>query len=166
MAEWISADTVNETWQRMAETPEAEIPFMIDEFTGEQPAVLAYLLAADPDVFNEEEREAVFYIGLVTWQIMKQSRRQLQAVSEERLFQIEDENYEFLDILSSDTEADFLSATLDMIENHPEPEVLRYLIEAVMEDDEPDDPGFRDDVKGMAFIYLKIALEALIQSLD
>jgi hypothetical protein len=46
-----------------------------------------------------------------------------------------------------------------MLKNYPEPEVLRYILEAIMEEAEyePDDPPIRDEYRGMAFVHLKIA---------
>jgi hypothetical protein len=145
--------------------PPDQVPLVVDGFKKDQPVIMAYLLAVEEEVYDENEREALFYLGLVVWQIMGQSSRPLRQVTGERLASIEDENYVFLEVLASDTEADFLSATRGMIENYPEPEVLRYIIEAVMEE-EPEDPGFREDVRGLAFIQLKIVLDALVASQD
>ena len=65
-----------------------------------------------------------------------------------------------------DTDADFVSATQSMLEKYPEPEVFRYVVEAIMEkDDDPADPPLRDESRGLAFLYLKIVLDAFVSSL-
>jgi len=169
MAQSISAEIVEATWKRIGETSETEAPLLVEKMKAEQPELLAYLIALDDELFNIEEQEVIFYVGMVIWQIMKQSQRRLMKVSRKKLRQAEEENYNFLDLLSTDTEADFMSATALMIEDYPEPEVFRYLVEAIMEEedetDEVDKPVIREDVKGMAFIHLKIILDVLVRSL-
>ncbi len=164
----ISAETVARTWQRMAGYPIDRVPELVEEMRVEQPVLQGYLMALDENVFNENERETLFYIGMVTWQIMKQSRQILGQVTQKKLLQAENTNDRLLDTLSSDTEADFYTATEQMVVNFPEPEVLRYIVEAIMAEDEgdPEEIPIRDDAKGMAFIHLKVALDAMILSLE
>ena len=52
-----------------------------------------------------------------------------------------------------------------LVETHPEPEVFRYMLEAIMEADPPDEPGFSEENKGLAFLHLKIVLDAFVSSL-
>jgi len=167
MADMIPAEIVTETWQRMAQTPVHEAPDLVNQMQQEQPAIMAHLLYLDEFPFDPHERELIFYIGMVVWQIMKQSKRRLRRVTLKKLSKAEKANYETLELLASDSEADLFSATVAMIENHPEPEVVRYIVETIMdeEDYEPDDPPIRDEYRGLAFIHLKIALDALISSL-
>jgi hypothetical protein len=167
MDEVISAEIVTQTWQRMAQTSVSETPQLLEEMKDEQPVVLGYLLALDDFPFNEHEREIIFYVGIVVWQIMRRSRRRLYKVTRRKLRRAEEANYGFLELLASDTEADFVSATRTMLENYPEPEVLRYIIEAIMEEEdyEPDDLPIRDEYRGLAFVHLKIALDAFVDSL-
>lgn len=167
MKDTISAETVTQTWQRIAQTSVSEAPQMVEQMTEEQPLILSFLLSLDGFPFNAHEREIIFYIGMVTWQIMKQSKRRLNKVTRRKLRKAEQANYDLLELLASDTEADFVSATQTMLDNHPEPEVLRYIVEAIMEEEEyePDDPPIREEYRGLAFVHLKIALDALVDSL-
>jgi hypothetical protein len=134
MPDQISYETVTDTWQRMAETPIDEAQQLIEQMENEQPVILVYLLALDEFPFDPTEREIIFYIGTVLWQIMKQSQRRLRPLAEESMLKSEDENIKILELLSEDTDADFFSATKNLIDQYPEPEVLRYLVEALMED--------------------------------
>ncbi len=163
----ITSETVSQTWQRMAETPISAIPQLVEEMSEEQPVVLGYLLALDEFPFNEHEVEILFYVGMVVWQIMKQSSRRLHKVTRKKLRRADEANYDFLELLASDTEADFVSATQTMLENYPEPEVLRYIVEAIMEEEDydPDAPPIRDELRGLAFVHLKIVLDAFVDSL-
>jgi hypothetical protein len=167
MTDMIPGEIVTETWQRMAQTPIHEAPDLVNQMQQEQPAILAHLLYLDEFPFDPHERELIFYIGMVVWQIMKESKRRLRRVTLKKLSKAEKANYDTLELVASDSEADFFSATVAMVENHPEPEVMRYIVETIMdeEDYDPDDPPIRDEYRGLAFIHLKIALDALISSL-
>ena len=167
MTDMIPGEIVTETWQRMAQTPIHEAPDLVNQMQQEQPAILAHLLYLDEFPFDPHERELIFYIGMVVWQIMKESKRRLRRVTLKKLSKAEKANYDTLELVASDSEADFFSATVAIVENHPEPEVMRYIVETIMdeEDYDPDDPPIRDEYRGLAFIHLKIALDALISSL-
>jgi hypothetical protein len=151
MAEIISYETVNEIWQGMAETPSDEVQLLVDQMEREQPTLMVFLLTLDDFPFNQNEKEIIFYIGTVLWQIMKSSKADLSTVTPEMIGKVEEENYEFLELLSNDTDADFMSATREMIDSYGEPEVLRYMVEALMEDEdgyyyEEDDQDLMDEI--------------------
>jgi hypothetical protein len=167
MTDMISAETVTRVWQDMARAPLDAVPHLVNQMKAEQPVVLVYLLAVDDSIFNEHERELIFYLGMVVWQMMKQSKRRLRKVTEKKLMQAEEANFDFLERFSASLEADFESAIQEMLDTYPEPEVLRYIVEAIMEEEDydPDDPPIREEYRGMAFVYLKTVLDAFISSL-
>lgn len=161
----ISAQVVEQTWQRVAQTPFSEVAGLVDEMRREQPVMLAYLLAADGLPFNRNECEHILYIGMVAWQIMKQSQRPLRQVTENRLKSIEEVNYKFLERLAGGSEEDFVQNTDRMLWDYAEPEVLRYLYEAITEEStDPYETPIRDEYQGLAFVYLKTVLDAMIAS--
>lgn len=160
----ISFETVTQTWQRMSQTPVHEAPEIVNQMQAEQPVVLSYLIHLEDLPFNQYERELIFYLGMVVWQIMKQSEHQLYEVTGKKLRKAEDANVELLEQLGSYSEGKLIEAIQLLLADYPEPEVLRYIVEAIMEEG-PDDPGFRDEYKGLAFVHLKILLDAFINSL-
>ena len=66
--------------------------------------------------------------------------------------------------MASDSAGDFLSAAQSMIESYTEPELLRYVTQALMEDEDgnPDNPPIRDESLGLAFLHLKIVMDAFV----
>jgi hypothetical protein len=160
----ISFEVVTQTWQRISQIPPERAPVLVEQMQNEQPVVLNFLVSLDELPFNYCERESIFYIGLVTWQIMKQSERVLQEVTVEKIRQAEDKNLELLERLINGDVNEFVAAVQHLISNHAEPQVLRYIVEAIMEENEAE-PGFRAENTGLAFIHLKIMLDALISCL-
>jgi hypothetical protein len=164
----ISAATVTKTWQAMSQLNVNDAADLMNEMAQEQPVILAYLTALDDMPFDQHEKEIVLYLGFVVWQMMKQSPKRLLKVTRKKLNRTENANLESLDFLASDTDADFVSATQFMLENYEEPEVLGYIIEALMDEEEYEASGdvpIRDEYRGLAFIHLKIALDAFTDSL-
>ncbi len=124
--------------------------------------------SVDEGARSQHEKKLIHYLGVVVWQMVKQSSKRLLKVTRKKLNRAEDTNLENLDFLASDTEADFVSATRFMLERYAEPEVLGYIIEALMDEEEYEETGdipIRDEYRGLAFIHLKIALDAFIASL-
>jgi hypothetical protein len=163
----ISAETVTQTWQRLSQTDPLDAPQLVEQMTEEQPLAVSFLLSLEDFPFDAHEREIIFYLGMVVWQMMSQSERRLNKVTRRKLSKAEEANYDFMELLSTDTEADFASATMTMLKKYPEPEVLRYIVEALMEEEEyePDDKPIRDEYRRLAFIHLKIVLDAFVDSL-
>ncbi len=153
----ISADIVKSTWQRMAAMPPLEAPKLVDRMGQEQPVVMAYLMAVDHDLFNQEEREQLFYLGLVVWQIMSQGSAPLSRVTEKALDKAEEANMKMIESLMEAAEPDFTETTRTMIDNYGQPEVLRYVVEALVEAAEDED--IRDENMGIMMLDLKTVID-------
>jgi len=165
----ISAETVTHTWQQMSAMPDDQALELVQQMSREQPIVFVYLLTqSGRRSLDEHEGQLCFYVGLAVWQIMKQSPKRLRQVTRAKLEQAEQVNKEFLDLLDTDTEADFFSAMKTMFENYPEPEVFDSIVKILMDDADyaPDDPPIRDENRGLALMHLKVILDTLIGSCD
>ena len=162
----ISKEIVTQTWQRMSQMPTHHAPEMVEQMKAKQPVMLGYLLNLEDFPLDQHEQELIFYIGAVVWQIMKQSKHQLYKITRKKLRKAEETNVEILERLASGGEGDLIESGQLLIRTHPEPEVLRYIVEAIMEDDDdPEEPGFQDVNKGLAFVHLKVLLDAFVSSL-
>ena len=133
----------------------------------EQPVVVSYLFSLIDSPFNDHERRIIAYIGIVVWQIISQSEKRLLKVTRRKLRKADEANAAELEALAADADADFVSATMAMLESYPEPEVLRYVVEAIVEEENygSDDAPIRVQYQGLAFAYLKIVLDAFVDSL-
>ena len=153
----ISADIVESTWQRMAAMPPGEAPKLVGRMEKEQPVVMAYLMAVDHDLFSQEERELLLYLGMVVWQIMSQGSAPLSLVTEKALDKAEESNMKMIEYLMDESEPDFTETTRTMIENYGQPEVLRYVVEALVEAAE--DEEVSEDHIGIMMLDLKTVID-------
>ena len=154
----ISVEVVDKVWKRVASISPRRAPKLIQHMTEEQPVVLAYLLAVDDDILNDDERQLLLYLGVVVWQIMSQGARPLPKVTEEILDAAETRNVKMAEYLQGETEEGFLEATKTAIGNYSQPEVLKYVVEAIMEEPE-EGCVIRDDNRGIMFLDLKTVID-------
>lgn len=160
----ISEEIVTQTWQRIAGSSPHDAQRYMNQMSEEQPAVLAYLLTLDGDPFNQNEMGYILFIAMVVWQAMKQSPQGLRSVPMEAVAQADEANFSFLERFLFAGDEDFETAVAKMLTEYPEPEVLRYIVEALMEEEEDEEEPFRDEYRGLAFICLKTVLDAFIAS--
>jgi hypothetical protein len=155
----ISAEIVEKTWRRVASLPTHRAPSLIQRMAEEQPLILAYLMAVDNDIFNNDERQLLLYLGVVVWQIMSQGTQPLPAVTEEILDQVEDRNIKMAEYLQRETTEDgFEQAAELIISNYGQPEVLKYVVEALMEEPE-EGCVIQDENRGLMFLDLKTVID-------
>lgn len=160
----ISAEVVSQTWMRMGRASEHEAAKLVSQMADEQPAVLSYLTGLQDLQFNDHEHELVFYIGMVVWQIMNQANLQLYEVTADKLRMADESNTGLLEQLVLGSKDGCIEAAWSLAGEHPEPEVIRYVVEAIRES-LPDEPGIRPKNEGLAYIHLKILVDAFVSCL-
>lgn len=154
----ITQEIVEKTWQKISGLEDEKMALLRAQMDQEQPGVLSYLMAAGDDLLNEDERELLLYLGTVVWQIMLQGSRSLRRVTIPQLEFAENANFSTLDDLSGESPADLIAAVEEMVASYSQPEVLKYVIEALMEEDD-EEIDITEDGKGLMLIYLKTVID-------
>jgi len=154
----ISAEIVEKTWQETAAMSPLETPKLINKFSKQQPLIVAYLMAAGHDIFNQDEQELLLYMGINVWKMMSQGEKSLPEVTEKILHQVEKNNYKMLDYLDGESEVEFSETVGEIISNYNQPEILRYIVDSLFEEDE-EGVEIRDEMRGMIAIYLKTVID-------
>ncbi len=125
----ISAEIVEHACEKMAEMPDEDFPRLIEAMQKEQPEIMAFLMAAGYDDFNQAERELQFYLGAMVWQIMREGSAPPQRVSEKRLDSLIERTEKMAEFLMGETDADFEHSAMRIFDNHNQVNVLRYIVE-------------------------------------
>lgn len=154
----ISAEIVEKIWQETAAMSPLEAPKLINKFSKQQPLIVAYLMAAGHDIFNQDEQELLLYMGINVWKMMSQGEKSLPEVTEKILHQVEKNNYKMLDYLDGESEVEFSETVEEIISNYNQPEILRYIVDSLFEEDE-EGVEIRDEMQGMIAIYLKTVID-------
>lgn len=117
-------------------------------------------MAAGSDIFNLDERELLLYLGVVVWQIMSKGSTSLPKIKVKTLDKIENLNMKMIEYLKGKSYIEFIDNAENIINNYSQPEVLKYVIEALMEETE-EGCLIRDENKGIVAIYLKTVNDCL-----
>jgi hypothetical protein len=161
--EIISKEVVEKTWKDMAATSLRDAPAIAKRFQKLQPFLSTYLLAVGGDELNRDERELLFYLGLVVWKIMAKGDKKLEEVSSEAIEEAEKKNLNMVNYLSEENkDFDFIKTVESIIKEYNQKNVLKYVVEALEEHD-PEEGNLRDESIGPMFIYLKTVIDCLDQ---
>jgi hypothetical protein len=132
----ISAQIVESACEKLAEIPDDDFPRLVEDMQKDQPEIMAFLMAAGHDDFNQAERELQFYLGAMVWLIMREGTPPPHRVGEERLDQLIDRTEKMAEFLMGESDADFENSAMRIFDNHNQVNVLRYIVEALFEDEE------------------------------
>ena len=155
----ISAEIVEQTWKEMSRLSPLQLPKLINKLSKEQPVIVAYFLAVGDEFLNEDEQELLLYLGLVVWRVMCKGENPIPEVTENMVEEAEDKNIKMLEYLEGETESGFIETVETIIQNYNQPEVLQFVVEALIEEDEEDDANIREESIGMMMIYLKTVID-------
>lgn len=159
----ISENIVEETWKQIGSTSPEDAPLIAKEFPRQQPFISTYLLAAGGDELNQDERQILYYIGLVVWKIMTKGDKKIKRISPAVIEEAEDKNWKMLNYLSKEkNDLDFIKAAESIVEKYNQKTVLKYVVEA-LEEHNPEEGNLRDQSIGTMFIYLKTVIDCLDQ---
>lgn len=154
----VPADVVERVSQMMSELPHEAAPKLIERMSKKQPLMLAYLMAVDHDLLNEDERELLVYLGVTVWQIMSEGNPSLRRVTEKMLDKAEGRNVRMAEYLKGETESGFIGVTRSVFDSYNQREVLRFVVEAIMEEPEEGEV-IRDEAIGALFLDLKTVID-------
>ncbi|MEW5898931.1 MAG: hypothetical protein AB1652_07140, partial [Bacillota bacterium] len=132
----ISSEIVEKTWKKVGSMSPLQGQKMINQMSKQQPVILAYLMAAGDDLLNGDERELLLYLGVVVWQIMLQGDAPLPKVTEKALDKTERKNIKILEHFAGKSLDQMEKGVEEMLRNYNQREVLKYVVEALMEEPE------------------------------
>jgi len=126
----------------------------------QQPFILTYLMATGNDILLMQEREALLFMGVMLWQIVHAVHDTIPQISGEDLDECEAKNVKMLEYLAGEPERDFMDTVEKIMAKYHQPELLRFIIDRLMEET---DKGIEisDDNVGMMVIYLKSIIDCL-----
>lgn len=154
----LTTEMVEETWEELQSLDFGQIDSLIEEFSTEQPYVLAYLMATGSDILTEEDRETLVFMGLVIWKVISSNEKEIPVVIDELLSSKEQANMAMLDYLAGEPESEFMN-TVDLIMNrYSQGEFLRFIIHRIAGEKESAPSPVQDNV-GIVVIYLKTIID-------
>jgi hypothetical protein len=154
----LSEEFVEKTWQKVAEfTPERATKEM-HAMGKNQPELLAFFMAYTDDL-HQEVKELAIYIAFVVYKMFLNSSAKIPKISANEIMARYDENTHLIESLEGahDTFIDRIAG----VQVSKQPYVMRYVLEALMEDAEEDNIDLTEEDIGSLFILFKTEIEVL-----
>jgi hypothetical protein len=158
--EKISAESVEKGYAAICGLTTQEAFCMSSDFQNNQTLLMTYLSAVDKEILNQEEREILFYLGAVAWKIMFSESQTKQETNQDRLLNIESSNQKLAESLRNSGIVKFADVVKVLLKDCSQPEVLRYMIAALMDEDNAEN-SVRDENLGIIITDLKTVIEYL-----
>jgi len=154
----LSGGFVEKTWQQIAK-------FTLDRANKEmiamgknQPDLLAFLTAYTDD-FQQEVKELAIYIAFVVYKMFLDSSGKIPKISSKEIMARHEENTLLIESLEGAHEK-FIDR-IASIQVSKQPYVMKYVLEALMEDAEEDGINLTEEDIGSLFILFKTEIEVL-----
>lgn len=132
----------------------------MDAFAQAQPMIVAYLFNEENfHLLTEDEKGFLQYLCLIAWLSFEKVNGKTEPVSEEMLGNAEERNYE---ILEASTAKKFRDRLNPFFEGYPQEDLLAFIEEAVLEDEDDPEAMVTKEGREMIFIAGKTMIDALI----
>lgn len=158
----IPESVVQEAWTRCFEASPEQARALAQRMQQEQPNIMIYLLAADEECLEEEDRGELMTLGAWIWSAMSQGDKPLRRVEEDELLRAEEANIRVLEELEDTPEIAWKDAVQSFMSGYNQMPLLGAVIEALMAGHE-EQPQLAPDWLGLALLYLKTVIDCLDQ---
>jgi hypothetical protein len=149
---------VEKTWQQIVKfTPDRANKEMI-AMGKNQPDLLAFLMAYTDDL-QQEVRELAIYIAFVVYKMFLDSSGKIPRISSKKIMARYDENILLMESLEGAHEKFVDRIARVQVSNQPY--VMKYVLEALMEDAEEDGIDLSEEDIGSLFLLFKTEIEVL-----
>jgi hypothetical protein len=157
----IPEETVEKTWHEVAGfTPDKAKKEMM-KIGNNQPELLAFAMESAKEM-GQEVRELAIYLFLVVHRMFQKAHGKIKKISSEEIIECYKHNEGLMERLEGAHEK-FLDR-IASVQTSREPYVVKYVVDALMEEDEGEDAlTLTDEQKGFLFLLLKTVIDALDQ---
>ena len=161
----ISQELVDETWQAFAGFSPARARKETIKVNKNQPNLLAFMMEFTRDLDQEVQELAIYMFYVVCRMFQKNSKKSLKRISPEEILNCYEKTERFIESLEGTHERFF--ERIAKVQLSEQPYVMKYVVEALMEAPEEEDPVIltEDDV-GYLFLLFKTVVDLLDNKLS
>jgi len=155
----VPEEIVEKTWQEVAGfSPDRAKKEMMKIGTRQQ-ELLTFVMESAKEM-GQEVRELAIYMFLVVYRMFQEAHGKIKKVSSEEIIEYYEHNEGLMERLEGAREK-FLDRVAS-VQTSRQPYVVKYVVDALMEDDEREDAGaLTEEQKGFLFLLLKTVIDVL-----
>ena len=154
----LSEQLVEKTWKQVAEFTPARANKEMLTMGKNQPDLLAFMMAYTDDL-QQEVKELAIYIAFVIYKMFLDSSGKIPRISSKEILARYNENTRFMESLEGANEK-FIDR-IASVQVSKQPHVMKYVLEALMEDADEDGINLSEEDIGLLFILFKTEIEVL-----
>ena len=152
---------VEKTWQEVAGFSHAKAKKEMMKIGNSQPELLAFVTESSKEM-GQEVRELGIYMFLVVYRMFQEAHGKIEKISYEEIVECYEHNEGLMERLEGAHEK-FLDRVAS-VQTSRQPYVVKYVADALMEDDEGEDVlALTEEQKGFLFLLLKTVIDVLDQ---
>ena len=137
---------------------------VVDQYSEKQPYLVSFLIANQEEHLHEDELELLFYLGIQLLYISYQFEANIPEVSEQLIDEVEMDNDDLNLQLAEESQAGFQRLLEDVMDAHPQGDLIQFAFLAVTEEDEDEDElVFDEESRVNVFMVLKVLIDCLHQ---
>jgi hypothetical protein len=155
-------NTLSDTIDNMSDQ---QFESVVERFSREQPAMVAYLLGIYGDDFLEEDREWLFILGLKIWYIVGQEYPKMPEINEVQIDSADEANDEMLNYLAEESDEGFAHFAEVLLNEHPQKDLIEFALLSTVDDEMEEETDSEEDTRGLMFIALKTLIDVLDKNL-
>ena len=157
----IPEETVEKTWQEVAGFSPDKAKKELIKIDNRQPDLLAFVTGSSQEMV-QEARELAIYMFLVVYRMFQKAHGKIKKISSEEIIECYKHNESLMEGLEG-THERFLDR-IASLQTSKQPYVVRYVADALMEEDEGEDAlELTEEQKGFLYLLLKTVIDVLDQ---
>jgi hypothetical protein len=152
---------VEKTWQEVGGFSPDRAKKEMMKIGNSQPDLLAFVTESAKEM-SQEVRELAIYMFLVVYRMFQKTHEKIKKISSEEIIKCYEQNEGLMERLEGAHEK-FLDRVAS-VQTSRQPYVVKYVADALMEDDEGEDTeALTEEQKGFLFLLLKTVIDVLDQ---
>ena len=157
----IPESIVEKTWQEVAGFSPDRAKKEMMKIANSEPELLAFVMESSQEM-GQEVGELTIYMFLVVYRMFQQAHGKIEKISSEEIIECYEHNEGLMERLEGAHEK-FLDR-IASVQTSRHPYVVKYVADALMEDDEGEDAlALTEEQKGFLFLLLKTVIDVLDQ---
>jgi len=157
----IPEEIVEKTWQEVAGFSPDRAKKEMMKIGNIQPDLLAFVTELTEEM-DRAVKELAIYMFFVVYRMFQEVHRKIKKISSEEIIECYEHNEGLIERLEGAHEK-FLDRVAS-VQTSRQPYVVKYVVDALMEEDEGEDAvALTDEQKGFLFLLLKTVIDVLDQ---
>jgi hypothetical protein len=155
----IPEEIVEKSWQEVAGFSPTRANKQMMKIGNDQPELLAFVTAST-EMMGQEVKELGIYMFFVVYRMFQKAQGKIKRISSEEIIKCHEHNESLMERLEGAHEK-FLDRAA-RIQISKQPHVMKYVIDALMEEEEGEDAiELTDEHKGFLLLLLRTVIDVL-----